>query len=120
MKFGDDFDDLFDLLKDMFPNNTYSYSDSKHIDYKESERIIGDDNIFYTLVLKDVDNKEDIKVYNDEYNILITINDELQPSKEDTINLVSPNKLIEDKQKWTYVNGILDITTYKDKEESND
>lgn len=115
MFWHDDFDDLFDILNDIFPDS-YNRSSSKHIDYRESERVISDDNVYYTLVIKDVKDKGDIKVYNDDYNILITLQDELNPGEEETITLLSPRKLVDEKIDWTYVNGILDITTYIDKE----
>ena len=111
--FDDDIN-FFDIFRELFRDDR-EYR-SKFIDYNLSERVIDDNNVYYTLVTNlDVMNNIIIRVSDTEVQIKIS-----DLTYDDIIRLKSPVYLIPNKFKSTYVNGILDITTYIDKERDNE
>jgi len=108
----DEIDDIFKMMNRIFERDTPTSSDiSKYIDYRASERIIDDDCIYYTVVLKDVNKSElDVKPYEDRIHIDIKGFEEEFPT---------PYDIIPEKTKITYINGLLDITTYMTDEAKN-
>ena len=104
----DDYDDIFKLMDRMFGRDSQSSPSSKYIDYRNSERQVWDSNIYYTITLKDVNKEElDIKSYKDHIDIIIN-----KDAKDNIETLDLPYEIIPDKTIITYVNNILDITTY--------
>lgn len=105
--------DIYDILNKLFPSKMGM--NGRRINYSNSERLIDDNNIYYTLTLNDVEDKGDIKVTVMDRSIDIELKSRLEENDDDTITLTSPKRIIPNKYNMTYVNNILDITLYIDK-----
>ena len=100
-------DDIFRLMDRIFGDTHHSPS-SDFINYRESERIITDDCIYYTLVLKDIMKDEiDVKSYKDNIIILFSKGPTTEEYKIDLPYSINPKTV-----KVKYNNGLLDITAY--------
>jgi HSP20 family molecular chaperone IbpA len=116
----DDIDDIFDMMDRVFGRTPrHSYTRQKHISPDNYERLMDDDNLYYTFELRQFD-KDDVGV---EYikskssmdthgTIKIVLNDDTYSP----MNLRLPYPIEDDKMKVTFRNGILDIMCPLDKE----
>ena len=105
MMFDDDMDDIFNWMDGVFGKK--GRSNPEYIDYKASERIITDDNIFYTITVRDV-NKNELEVLPYKDHIIVAVN---KGTGTREFRLELPYQIDSNDIKVTYVNGILDITT---------
>ena len=104
-------DDIFRLMNGFFGDRDNT---SEYIDYKLSERIISDDNIYFTIVTKDLNTNEiDVQAFNDHIDIHI-----YKGTEDNGMNLEVPYQIIPDNTKVSFKSstGILDIITYIDKD----
>ena len=99
--FDDDISKLFDSI---FGRRGLKIDDSI-IDYRLSERLVFDDYITYTLVLKGV-SKDDIDVKPHSDRIILNVYKGVD-TKE--FNMPLPFEIKPDEIKVTYINGVLDI-----------
>lgn len=104
-------DDVFRLMNGFFGDRDNT---SDYVDYKQSERIISDDNIYFTIQTKDIDKNEiDVEAFTDHIDIHI-----FKGTDDSGMNLEVPYQILPDKTKVSFKSdtGILDIITYIDKD----
>jgi len=102
-------DDIFKLMNGFFGNRSDT---SEYIDYKKSERIISDDNIYFTIQTKDISKNEiDVEAFPDHLDIHI-----FKGTDDNGMNLEVPYQILPDKTKVSFKSntGVLDIITYID------
>ena len=109
-------DDIFDMMDRVFgpshPSTNPSRKRRIHINPDRYERLIDDDNIYYTFELREF-NKEDINIECIDDAIRITFNNE----RYYPYNLKLPYPILDKKMKITFRNGILDIICPIDKKQ---
>ena len=93
--FGEDWDDIFRMMDGMMGK---SYDSTSFIDYNASERIISDDNIYYTLVTREIE-EDDIKHKVEEFTITLYVN-VLGDKDSFTINV--PYRIIPEKTEFVF------------------
>ena len=113
-----DFDDIFDMMDDMFGNTKrqlHHQHTSKYIDTRASERIIDNDKVYYTFTVKEL-NKEEISLdsYEDRLELIIS-----KGLHNDTHVIRTPYIIFPKKTIAKYNNGLLDVTTFVDTKKSN-
>lgn len=109
----DDVDDIFDNMDRIFGRRTSLGSSSKpYMALNKHERQIDEDNIYYTLELRNF-NKEDINVTCVDGSIVINFSNEKYPP----YNMKLPYPIQSNKMKVTFRNGILDIICPIDKKQ---
>jgi len=114
MKDDEDIFDLFDKLFGGFNRGYNRYKDNDFIEENMYERLMDDDNIYYTFQLPTL-HKEDIVVETTEASIDIKLN---KFSDMDEYSIPTAYPILPNQTKVTFRNGILDITTVIDKEKT--
>ena len=109
-------EDIFRLMDKIFGGSGYHTPSSDFINYRESERIIDKDCIYYTLVLKDIMKDEiDVKSFKDHLLLIFSKGSTTEEYKIDLPYSIDPKSI-----KAKYNNGLLDITVHMSEEAKAD
>ena len=110
----DEFDDIFNMMNRIFGKSPFGNSGNSPIHDRKYERLMDDDNIYYTFEIPSV-HKEDIDIKSYENELIVNL---IRDGKTYKHNLDLPYPIIPDKTKVTFKNGILDITVKINKDKA--
>ena len=118
-----DINDIFDRMDRIFGGDTStSYMRKPAFSPNNYERLIDEDNIYYTIVLRQF-NKEDINVEYLKRIDTVNLNGSLKVSTNEELYspyiMKLPYPIKDEQMKVTFINGILDIICPIDKEKVN-
>lgn len=112
---GDKFDNIFNLMDREFGIKPSKSNISEHIDTRASERIIDKDKVYYTFVLRGLE-KGDVSVDSHKDRLELLINGS---ADDDRYVIKLPYPIIPNKTIAKYNNGLLDITTFINEDDTN-
>ncbi len=104
MMIDDEFDDIFRMMDRIFGDS--SILDRSPIHDRKYERLIDEENIYYTFELPDM-HKDNIDIKTEDNSIIVRL---FKNNREYTHRMNLPYPILKDKTKVTFINGILDIT----------